>query len=104
MWTLNEGIAEAQLLDPLLRPHNAFVALTGGVLHRGSSTKDLDLVIIPLKNKLTVKQHTEICKILAKRFKFKGVVNTAKYGDDKYVEVYQTANNKRIDVIYVKLE
>lgn len=103
MWTLNEGIAEAQLLDPLLRPHNAFVALTGGVLHRGSSTKDLDLVIIPLKNKLTVKQHTEICKILAKRFKFKGV-NTAKYGDGKYVEVYQTANNKRIDVIYVKLE
>ena len=102
MWTLNEGIAEAQLLDPLLRPHNAFVALTGGVLHRGSSTKDLDLVIIPLKNRLTLRQYIKISKILSKRYnKLHHVVNTAKYGDDKYVEVYYTHDKKRIDVFFL---
>lgn len=104
MWTLNEGIAVCQTLDPLLRPHNAFVALTGSVLHKGASEKDLDIVIIPLKNELTITQHTAICKLFSQLYKFVKVVNTAKYYDDKYVEVYQTSTGKRIDVFFTKLE
>lgn len=49
MWTLEEGIKFIQNLDPLMRSQfECFTALTGSVLHRGSSKKDLDVVILPL--------------------------------------------------------
>lgn len=104
MWTLTEGVALCQELDSLLRSYNAFIALSGSVLHKGWSIKDLDLVIIPLKKQLSIQQHVAICRIFASRFKFMGVCNTAKYKDDKYVEKYQTKDEKRIDVIFLKLE
>ena len=97
MWTLTEGVALCQELDPLLRSYNAFIALSGSVLHKGWSTKDLDLVIIPLKQTCSVEQHVAICRIFANRFKFMGVCN-------KYVEKYQTKDEKRIDVLFLKLE
>jgi hypothetical protein len=48
-WTLAEGIEEARRLEVQLRVRSLAlgVALTGSVLHKGSSPKDLDLIVYP---------------------------------------------------------
>lgn len=49
MWTLEDGIKFIQNLDPIIRTQfSCFTALTGSVLHRGNSNKDLDVIILPL--------------------------------------------------------
>jgi len=47
MWTLELGIAAARIIQAVVVEHGAHVALSGSVLIRGESKKDLDIVIYP---------------------------------------------------------
>jgi len=46
-WSVEEGIALCRKLHKLLLPIGYSVALTGSVLFKGKSHKDLDLVVFP---------------------------------------------------------
>ena len=48
MWTLEAALPIIRELEPKLRAADYHLMLGGGVLHRGTSTKDLDLFISPL--------------------------------------------------------
>jgi hypothetical protein len=47
MWTLEEGIKTTQWLEERLSKIGFHCALTGGVLFKGKSEKDLDVVVYP---------------------------------------------------------
>lgn len=47
MWTLELGLAVARIVQTIVVDHGAHVGLTGGVLLRGQSEKDLDILIYP---------------------------------------------------------
>lgn len=104
-WTLDAGVKFCQLLDRKVRLYNAFVALTGSVLHHGKSDKDLDIMIIPLKNNLNKYCVERIKHVLGTmKLTYDRTVDTQKYGDDKYVEVWCTPTKQRVDIIWVKLD
>lgn len=43
-WTLEEGLTLVRLIEPIAVLHGYHTALAGGVLHRGTSDKDVDIV------------------------------------------------------------
>jgi hypothetical protein len=49
MWGMHDALEVVRELQPKLRPH-FHVALAGGVLNKGMSFKDLDLVILTMGN------------------------------------------------------
>lgn len=52
-WTFEEGVEEVKQLEKFLIPHGYHCALGGSVLHKGSSTCDLDIFIYPHKTSKT---------------------------------------------------
>lgn len=50
MWTLEEGLQVIRNIDPYVRDFGHCCALTGGVLFKGVSDKDLDIIITPFEN------------------------------------------------------
>ncbi len=105
MWSLSEARELIATLQPYLMERGWFLALAGGVLNKGYSDHDLDLVAVPMKTQLA-----EI-KILHEILNMCGLTRThdadmmqkhwlAKGSPDgKHVEVYRTSDNKRVDVI-----
>lgn len=53
MWTLEQGLEVLRRINPLVRPHGYYTALTGGVLFKGESDKDLDIVLLPMGAQLS---------------------------------------------------
>jgi len=51
MWTLAEGVHLCRRLERRLTPAGFAIALTGSILLKGKSYKDLDLVVYPLSTK-----------------------------------------------------
>ena len=47
LWTLEEALVVVRALEKVVKPQGFHVALGGGTLMRGSSTKDLDLFFYP---------------------------------------------------------
>jgi hypothetical protein len=50
-WKLEEALDFCRSLNEFVAPFGFGVGLTGGVLAKGSSQKDLDLIIFPFKKK-----------------------------------------------------
>lgn len=46
-WNLQEALAICRFIEPIVRPHNAHIGLTGGCLYSSGLRKDLDVVIYP---------------------------------------------------------
>jgi hypothetical protein len=45
--TLDNAVALIRLIEPLLSPYGYHCGLTGGVLFKGTSTKDTDIILYP---------------------------------------------------------
>lgn len=105
MWTQVEALRLIRSIQPPLMGAGWFVALAGGVLNKGYSEHDLDLVFVPMKTGKTdlVELHRVLSGYLGTRtheaeqmrehWKAKGSP------DGKYVEVWRTDDGKRVDVI-----
>jgi hypothetical protein len=105
MWTLQQALDLVRSIQPTLVANGWFVALAGGVLNKGHSEHDLDLVLVPMKTGKTdlVELHCVLSGYLGTRtheaeqmrehWKSKGSP------DGKYVEVYRTDDGKRVDVV-----
>lgn len=48
MWTLDEALLLIRDLQPAVSGVGYHIALAGGVLNKGASNKDLDLIFLPL--------------------------------------------------------
>jgi len=105
MWSLYEALKLIQSIQPQLMVNGWFVALAGGVLNKGRSEHDLDLVLVPMKTgAASIAQlhmvldfagwkRTHEAEQMREHWKSKGSP------DGKHVEVYRTYDGKRIDVI-----
>lgn len=47
MWTLEEGVKFIRWIEPKLAEKGFHCALTGGVIFKGKSVKDLDVIVYP---------------------------------------------------------
>jgi hypothetical protein len=103
MWSLEEALVVARALETKIeRIYNHYhVALGGSVLHRGSSTKDLDIFIYPHKTGQIDR------KYLNKMLSEFGLVDAedrtsihAEYYDNKEVIKYMY-NGKRVDIFFL---
>lgn len=107
MWTLVEGRELATLLEGALTHSGWHVALGGGVLHKGDSKKDLDLVVYPHS---TATPHTMLSVQLAmEALGFRRVSSADATRDiwrdlgskdEKTVEVFRDKHRRRVDMFY----
>lgn len=100
-WTLAQGVEFCRSLQTFLRPLGFGVALTGGVLLKGDSDKDLDLIVYPFK-----KQTTNYERLRERLLEFGlSFVRLPNHGlgypdDGKDVQVWQY-QGKRIDLFFL---
>lgn len=103
MWTLVEALDLVKRLNHANLHWN--VALGGGVLNKGFSYKDLDLVFYPHEsgNEPLDKLHTTFGHFNWTRVKTSAEMlahwKSKGSKDRKFVEVWKTAEDKRVDVI-----
>jgi hypothetical protein len=107
-WTLDEALNFIRNLSRVLLPHGWGVGLCGSVLTKGSSHKDLDIIIFPRDT--TSMSYSKLIELL------EGTGLTLKHNhmvvqeawrkagsrDNKIVEVWRTANGKRVDIFLLR--
>lgn len=115
-WELNnclddDGIGNAldfvRGLADYFRPHKIAVALTGSVLEKGRSEKDIDIILYPYDtSKALPFTHVQAMlrtRGLTPRYDV-GVVRERwrklGSGDMKHVEVWRTSSGRRVDVFF----
>lgn len=100
MWTLDEAIAVARIIEAHIIPAGYHCALGGGVLHKGTSDKDLDIFIYPHNGRslnpalVRLKLQLAGCKLMHKH----GLSANSK--DTKVIELWEY-KGKRIDFFFV---
>lgn len=108
-WDFVSGLEWARDIETALVPAGWHCALAGSVLHRGSSTHDLDLVVFPHERETGVsdRQLRKLADALrGLRMTRKRTVRqihrywrTKGSHDCKHVETWQTPNGRRIDLL-----
>lgn len=105
-WTLEEGLEVVRWFAPILANCGFGIGLTGSVLTKGTSNKDLDIIVYPLCTDKAEKFDAKIalvaggaeCKYgrstVAEAWRKKGST------DNKHVEIW-TYNGRRIDVFFL---
>jgi len=110
-WTLDQGIEMVRQIERALASCGWHAALGGGVLHRGQSDHDLDVIVFPrqriaetvrqphigllrtaLRHDLDMTLFATVDRV-QKHWRSKGL------GDLKHVEVWKTADGKRVDLL-----
>jgi hypothetical protein len=104
MWTLQSALEVVNELTPLLKAANWYVALGGGVLNRGESSHDLDLVMVPYSTERV--ELFELYNVFVQlgwerthdAFMVQRTWRKKNSTDNKHVEVWES-HGRRIDVI-----
>ena len=100
-WDINRGIVIAQLIESIVVKLGYHVALTGSVLIKGESDKDLDVMIYPHKTTSCSPREEVMEKMSQSGFgEFIHAKHTT-YGDDKVVFITDFAG-QRVDVFFVQ--
>lgn len=82
--TLEDSITFVRWLETQLIPHKAHCALAGSVLHRGSSEKDLDVIVYP-RNQRTPRTPEELVTVLEALFPNGKVESDTSYPHDRFL-------------------
>jgi hypothetical protein len=104
MWTLDEGRAEIARVQQGSREYGYHVALGGGVLNAGQSTKDLDLYFLPLDNDHNQPNPDHLHLWLVSLWGMSQPINDANYPGSTHYKLklkFQPVVNKRIDVFII---
>lgn len=101
LWTLNQACDLCNKLQDYLAPFGYGVGLTGGVLRRGESDKDIDVIVYPFK-RLSSDFDSMYQSLSDFGLKFIRLPNENRsYTDDgKRVEVWEF-QGKRIDLFFL---
>ena len=104
MWNILEALELCRTYNSILSQHNAHIALTGSVLFKGDSTKDLDLIVYPRKTSGKIIVPEEICNLLGLVFVDDRTQQHAEYtdSDEKMVIFAKTVDNRRIDLFFLQ--
>lgn len=108
MWTQQEAIELLKRLEPDLAKVGFHCALGGSVLYRGTSEKDLDVIIYPHTYKKQSPPNNSIAEVVLKLFfqaekiKACGGESSSQERDDKEVKWLTTEGNKRVDFFFLK--
>ena len=107
MWTRDEAIWVVEKLEPKLAEMGAHCALAGSILYRGTSDKDLDLVIYPHQSDGNGSHWDTypIKQMLAKFFQsgtFNDCSGVSQIRDGKEVAWLKTPKAKRVDFFFLK--
>ncbi len=105
MWTLELAVKLVKKLEPELSNSGYHCALTGSVLYKGSSEKDLDIVIYPHDvDKQSIWDRTSIKDFLKTFFKseIKTCGGASQIRDDKHVAWLITPDGRRIDFFFLR--
>jgi hypothetical protein len=97
-WTLDDALKTLRELNPKLQAHGYCVALTGGVLFKGESAKDLDIVLYPLGSNETSYMPALNAVIAHFNSLTCYAVEHAAQGGGKSIFVLKTRDGMRIDV------
>lgn len=100
-WSLAEALVFANSLREFLLPLGFDIALTGSVLTKSFSDKDIDIIVYPLK-KISANYAELLIKLPEFGLKFIRFPNNNQgYQDDgKNVQVWEY-NNKRVDLFFL---
>lgn len=108
MWTQIEAIELLKELEPNLAAVGFHCALAGSVLYRGTSEKDLDVIIYPHTYKKQSPPDNSIAETILKLF-FQshkisacGSESSAQERDDKTVKWLVSKGNKKVDFFFLK--
>lgn len=112
-WVLDEGVHFCRELNAAVAPAGFFVGLAGGVLMRGYSSKDLDVLVVPMTS---AKVDLGALRLALARFEMKLRFDhlyvqrqwrkrQVDNQDAKHVEVWDAPpryGRRRVDLIIVK--
>ena len=103
VWHLNDALFLVKDLQPTTRAFGYHLALGGGVLNRGFSTKDLDLYFLPMNNEDTPANSTGMLTELVCHFGQDESIGGVDYDkDERCIKVKFANNGKRIDAFIWK--
>lgn len=110
-WHVRDAIPLIQNLWNVLGQLNLFCALTGSVLYKGQSDKDLDIIIYPKDKSSTTFDIRDAEKLLEANGWTKQewqLVNVPSLGPDDmayddvpFIQVWLTPDNKRVDLFWL---
>lgn len=101
MFDTIEGIQICRQIEKFVSEVGLHCGLTGSVLYKGSSEKDLDVIIYPHQVSNPISKEVAK-KALAKiGIKPKYRVSTVASCQDKDVEVFETESGRRIDIFFL---
>ncbi len=106
MWTQQEAIWCLVSLEARLKEVGCHCGLTGSILYRGDSKKDLDVIIYPHWKKDNEPIDLQIVKDWLVKFfdaeEMNDCKSTSQKRDDKYVCWLTTKAGKRIDFFFLQ--
>lgn len=105
MWTLPYALEVVRRVEPFMAEAGWHVAMGGGVLHRGSSSHDLDIVLVPREPTSSLREAHKVlegggfklkrtAEEMVRHWRSKGLT------DRKWVEHWETPDLRRVDVVY----
>lgn len=98
-WTLSDGIALINKIKSDVESVGFSVGLTGGVLFRGASEKDLDLVFYPM-GRIPAEDYCEVLNLLKEKLKLKSMVSVDHLIDSKLVISAKDDSGRRLDFFF----
>lgn len=105
-WTLEEGLVVVRELEAQCSRYGWHFALGGGVLLRGQSDHDLDVIVYPHSSRVGVDTGKLRARLRDLGWKLRGraeyvIEEWRKKGsiDRKHVDIWATPDGKRVDVI-----
>lgn len=109
-WTLDEAVRLMRRMWPGLQEAGWHIGLTGSVVYRGSSKKDLDLVAYPRDSSPGgSKIHALQCYLRDRGWQRRSGPEATREiwrekgsKDEKHVEVWQTLDGRRVDVMVMR--
>ena len=105
VWNLDDALTIIRKIRPTLQAVGWELALGGGVLNRGWSDKDLDLVAFPTTSEEYARSYLHEALVAAGWKRTHTVKQMHAFwektgvGDRKWVEVYRLPDGRRVDVI-----
>ena len=99
-WVFDDAVELARNIELALSPRY-HAALTGSCLFRGSSTKDVDIIVYPHSTSARMLPE-DVLKLLEEKLEIRGAKRRdhTEYGDDKLV--FSTwLNNRRVDIFFL---
>lgn len=110
-WTLAQAQKLVQRLHDPLATVGWSVGITGGVLFKGRSTHDLDLILYPLDSenhrpkgsaRYILGQWANLRRIHHRHVIRMSWAKRSNSDDDKFVEVYEDNKKRRVDVMWLR--